>query len=122
MNNYGITINIDEIIFNNKMDSLYTTLSINNEIDLKENNDLKLCEIYTNNNLKYLAIDDVFKSASGKYYIDVYINNTFVKMNIENISYVYDLVNNSPSFLSLNLNNIKEQIKRNDKIDRILDE
>jgi hypothetical protein len=119
MNNLGIELIIDENTFTTKINDSISISNANNEYDLESNNDLKLCRIMTQQRT-YLCVDDVFKSEFGNYYVDVYINNTFVKLDIGLILEVFDIPNNTPSFLSKNWLGLKDRLIRKDKFKRIL--
>jgi len=74
--------------------------------------------IDTNDYDLYYAIDDIFKSITGKYYLKVWIDEMFIEVNINKISSV--TIFNTDSYIVNNWNNIKKQIERTEKIKRLL--
>ena len=73
-----------------------------------------------NNNYNYetyLAIDDIFESVTGKYYMKVWNNGTYHDVNIDKIESV--TISNNDSYIVNNWNNIKKQIERKEKIKRL---
>jgi len=118
MNNLGITLTVDDTLVNARINDSINISNNNKEWDLENNNELNLCRIMTMQRT-YLGVDDVFKSVSGNYYVEIYINNTFVKMDIDLIVDVFE-INSKSNFLSNNWRGLKENLKRKDKINRIL--
>jgi hypothetical protein len=119
MNNLGISLIVDETLVTARINDSISNSNDNNEYDLEYNNDLKLCRIMTQQRT-YLCVDDIFKSEFGNYYVDVYINNTFVKLDIDLIISVFNIDDNKPSFLSKNWPGLKQRLIRKDKIKRLL--
>jgi len=118
MNDLGISITVDQVIFDSNIDTKITNTQITNENELEYNLDLKLCRVMTMQKT-YLAIDDIFKSEFGRYYIDIYVNGTFVKLDFDLVIDVFNTTV-SDSYLVRNWKGLKKRLIRIEKLKRIL--
>jgi len=67
----------------------------------------------------YFAIDEIFESVTGKYYMKVWDNGIFYEINIDKINSVSITFNDKESYIVNNWFNIKKQLERKEKIKRI---
>ena len=70
--------------------------------------------------LNYQALDDIFKSYTGKYYMKVFIDRHFIEINIDKILMVTNVNIDQKSNIVTNWLQIKQNILRNEKINRLI--
>ena len=104
----------DNVDFEYKLDD-----HIRNFLNRIINENIEMCNIITSGDYyTYPAIDDVFKSATGNYYMKVFLDGIPIEINIKKIESVYNSKNPELN----DWQKFKEKLLRIKKIKNVLNE